>query len=273
MTRLSRCSLESGRSSVSSIRRVLDVVGRLPRPAKEEPAAVAPRELGERLVVLSPHLDDAVFSLGATISQAARGGVRVTVLTVFGGDPGSAQPAGPWDRVAGFSTAGEAAAERRREDERACRLVSATPAWERFADEQYRDGADDDAVAEAVAAALANADALLLPGFPLSHADHSRLARIVLEHRIFAGPMLLYVEQPYARWTGAVEVPPVLEDLLPAGLTWRGTRIGLSDVARKLRACRAYRSQLACIPHRIVWPMSRFELTSRQVLAPIDRTA
>ena len=46
--------------------------------------AADPRLLG-RLVVVSPHLDDAVLSLGATLAHAVESGATVEVLTVFAG--------------------------------------------------------------------------------------------------------------------------------------------------------------------------------------------
>ena len=44
------------------------------------------------LLALSPHLDDAVFSAGATLFRAARRGWRVVVATIFTGNV--AQPTG-----------------------------------------------------------------------------------------------------------------------------------------------------------------------------------
>ena len=50
--------------------------------------AVDERLLG-RVVVVSPHLDDAVLSLGATMAHAIESGAKVEVLTVFGCEPTS----------------------------------------------------------------------------------------------------------------------------------------------------------------------------------------
>src|SRR5690242_11145568 len=85
--------------------------------------------LDRDVVVISPHLDDAVLSLGAALSWAARHGARVTVLTVLAGRPDSSTPAGEWDAGSGFGTEGEAATARREEDERACEVLGATPVW------------------------------------------------------------------------------------------------------------------------------------------------
>jgi LmbE family N-acetylglucosaminyl deacetylase len=232
--------------------------------------ALDPRELGARAVVLSPHLDDAVFSVGATIARASRGGARVSVLTIFAGDPQSSAPAGEWDRLAGFVTAGQAATARRCEDWKACSLLSATPVWQPFFDEQYADDPDDGALAYVLEEALRAADTLLLPGFPLTHPDHLRLVRLVLAAGLFRGRIGLYAEQPYMLWEGRAGALESLRDLVPETIRWRGTRIGYRDLALKVIACRAYSSQLACIPHRIVWPMSRYEMFSGDVVAFVD---
>jgi LmbE family N-acetylglucosaminyl deacetylase len=42
---------------------------------------------GERIVVVSPHLDDGVLSLGASIASWSRSGATVELLTVLGCDP------------------------------------------------------------------------------------------------------------------------------------------------------------------------------------------
>src|SRR5207237_3587305 len=141
----------------------------------------------------SPHLDDAVLSLGAAIAGATRAGARVTVLTVLAGDPGSALKAGEWDRRAGFATLGEAARARRREDERACELVGARPAWLPYCDDQYPRGGTDQAIRADVVAAVGSA-AVLIPGHPLEHPDHEWL-RGLLEPSFDPTLVGVYLEQ------------------------------------------------------------------------------
>ncbi len=237
------------------------------RVARADP--LDPIELGRRVIVLSPHLDDGVFSLGATIACAARSGAQVTVLTVFAGDPASCTPAGAWDREAGFRTEGEAAAARRSEDRRACAILSARPIWQPFSDEQYAGTPDDELLIGALEQEVRNADTLLVPGFPLSHADHFRLAALVLEAGFFPGKVRLYVEQPYALWDEGLGVPARLVDVAGT-VEWQRTRFRYRDVVLKMLACRAYRSQLALMPHPVVWPMSRRELVSADVAAPLE---
>ncbi len=88
----------------------------------------------ERMVVISPHLDDAV--LGSAHLLATYPGT--TVVTVFAGRP-SAYPAvpTPWDALGGFSADDDVAARRRVEDEAALTLLGATPLWLDFVDHQY----------------------------------------------------------------------------------------------------------------------------------------
>ena len=65
------------------------------RAARMHSAEENPLLAARRLVVISPHLDDAVMSVGGTIARAVRAGVKVEVLTVFGYVPLSETPAGP----------------------------------------------------------------------------------------------------------------------------------------------------------------------------------
>ena len=217
-------------------------------------------ELGRRVVVVSPHLDDGVLSLGAAISFAARRRGEVTVLTVLAGDPGSTAPAGPWDRRAGFATAGEAARVRRLEDAAACELVGARPVWLPFSDEQYERGGDDAEIRVAVVEAAGDAQ-VLVPGFPLLHPDHAWLRRL-LEDSFPVERVFLYTEQPYA--AALTERPGVdgVQDRegLPPPPAWRFLRAGLGDKVRKLRACRSYRSQLPLLGDGTVSSICRYEL-------------
>jgi LmbE family N-acetylglucosaminyl deacetylase len=201
---------------------------------------------GRKIVVLSPHLDDAVFSLGASIAEATRAGKEVRVVTVFAGDPRLPLPAAWWDRATGFATFAEAARARREEDSLACGLIGATPVWLPFGDATYEEEHEDDKVWSAVAEAVGDADAVLTPGFPLVHVDHAWLTRLVLERRFERDPRVgLYVEQPYAWRRG--ERPGWTEQLhgvLPEAPPWRHSRASRRDRRMKRRAFRCYASQL-----------------------------
>src|SRR4051794_11779106 len=107
-------------------------------------------ELDGRVVAVSVHLDDAVFSVGAALARAARRGASVTILTVLANDPADGSAAGEWDAQGGFATAAGAARGRRDEDRRACELIGATPVWLPFGDKTYGLGSSPEEVAAAV---------------------------------------------------------------------------------------------------------------------------
>jgi LmbE family N-acetylglucosaminyl deacetylase len=189
-----------------------------------------------RVVVVSPHLDDAVFSLGATIASASKSGARIEVLTVFGCDPSSRAPANGWDTRGGFATEGEAATARREEDREACGQVGAEPHWLPFRGGGYTPHKDIDAIAAAITQQVAGADAVLVPGFPLRNDDHAWLAGLFDERTPPSVRLGRYVEQPYA-YMARKEQPL-------SGAEWGKPRVTLPDRIRKRRAVLAYASQL-----------------------------
>jgi LmbE family N-acetylglucosaminyl deacetylase len=203
------------------------------------------------VVVVSPHLDDAVFSLGAAISHATRRGTTVKVLTVLAGDPESEQAAGPWDRRVGHRTAGESARVRRQEDLRACAILGACPLWLPYSDDQYERGADDASIRAEVVDAVGDAT-VLLPGAPLTHEDHAWLARL-LEDAFDPERLGYYVEQPYGLWTSYPDRNPGGDTQTLPGHGWRRAAAGPRDRARKVRACRAYASQVPFLGSRMIF--------------------
>jgi LmbE family N-acetylglucosaminyl deacetylase len=188
-------------------------------------------------VVVSPHLDDGVLSLGASMASWARCGGRVELLTVFACDPDSAAPAGGWDARGGFGTEGDAARARREEDRRACELVGAAPTWLSFGSNDYERHADDASVRGAILDRLDGAAEVLLPGSPLIHPDHLWLAE-TLQASELPGSVAHYAEQPYTQRTGAP----------PAGFSPVETSV--RDRLAKWRAIRQYRSQLPLLAMR-----------------------
>lgn len=121
-----------------------------------------------RLIVVSPHLDDGVLGCAGLLARRA-GSI---VCTVFAGEPAVAMRT-DWDEASGFADAHEAVRARRREDERALALCSATPLWLEFLDGQYGASPDVADVAHALAEQFARFDAYL-PVCPLGlwHPDH-----------------------------------------------------------------------------------------------------
>lgn len=123
----------------------------------------------ERTLIVSPHLDDAVFSCGQLL--AAHPGS--TVVTVFAGIPEPDTPASEWDRRCGFTSAAQAMAQRREEDRIALSLLEARPVWLDFLDSAYAAAPAPDEVARALQQVLLELapDTVLFP-LGLFHADH-----------------------------------------------------------------------------------------------------
>lgn len=121
-----------------------------------------------RLIVVSPHLDDAVLGCSGLLVQCP-GSV---VCTVFAGEP-DAPMSTPWDAACGFADSREAMRVRREEDDRALSLCGAQALRLDFRDAQYGATPSVDDVAEALAAQFAR-----FPGYvpvcPLGlwHSDH-----------------------------------------------------------------------------------------------------
>ena len=200
---------------------------------------------GKSVVVVSPHSDDGVLSLGAAMASWARRGSHVELLTVFALEPASQTSAGGWDARAGFSSEGEAAVGRRAEDTAACAILGATPAWLHFGSVDYERHGDEKAVREAIETAADGVDALLLPGFPLSHPDHEWLGRALVDSRLGCRRLGLYVEQPYGhRADGEPRVPSWAEEALGAPPVFGAVSAGVRDRVAKWRAVREYCTQL-----------------------------
>ncbi len=188
-------------------------------------------------MVVSPHLDDGVLSLGAAMASWARIGARVELLTVFACDPESEAPTKGWDARGGFRTEGDAARARREEDVRACAALGVSPVWLTFGSVDYERHGDEQSVRESVVARLDGADSVLLPGYPLSHPDHAWLVA-ALEPVALDSSVGRYAEQPYTRRS---EPAPSSFEPVPARLR---------DRVAKWRAVREYRSQLPLLGMR-----------------------
>ena len=205
-----------------------------------------------RVVIVSPHLDDAILSLGASINAASRAGAYVVIVTVLAGDPTSRGAAGAWDAACGFSLCGEACESRRAEDARACSIVGADPVWMPFGDNQYPRGGRDDEIRRRVADQVYGADLALVPGFPLSHDDHRWLAHL-LQGDLGAHAVAEYVEQPYAALAG---LQANIED------GWEVASLPYISIGAKQRAASAYETQLRMLPAESLLAIRRAEAHS-----------
>lgn len=241
-------------------------------------------DLTGEVVVISPHLDDAVLSLGATIARAASRGTAIRVVTVFAGDPESTAAAEPWDAFCGFRLAGEAAAARRAEDRTACSIVGALPVWLPFVTQEHVRHREADVV-EAIRRAIADATIVLIPGSPLTLPEHAFCTGVALRAVPPTARLGLYVEQPYAVWevvgsrarvrrfgfrlaqaarsefarTRQAPRSPLERDAAELPLRWKPQRTHAEDRAAKRQAIRAYRSQLRKLGLGLIWQIALYE--------------
>lgn len=196
------------------------------------------------MVVISPHLDDAVFGCGALLADTPGS----TVITVLAGAP--AQPLRTdWDRRCGFADARQAIAARRAEDAAALRRLRARPLWLDFLDSQYGDVAQPAAIVAALArhlAALAPQRVLIPLG--LFHSDHRLVHAAAWQLHRPRGPgeLLAYEDAIYRALPGLLQQR--LAELAAGGISATPAPLQAHDADRlKPDAVAAYASQLRAL--------------------------
>jgi LmbE family N-acetylglucosaminyl deacetylase len=142
-----------------------------------------PGEL-DRVVIVSPHLDDAVLGCGRFM--AAHPGV--TVVTVFAGNPPQyPDPMRLWDVQSGFAPGDDVMEARRREDAAALAVLDASPVHLDFVEHTYNPGdrpVAPDVLADGLAPALAAiGPTLVLAPFGLANPDHDVAHRACMAAR------------------------------------------------------------------------------------------
>lgn len=191
----------------------------------------------KRVLLLSPHLDDAVLSAGQFI--AGRGGYA-DVLTVFSGIPMQGKKyVTDYDRSCGFRTSKDAMVVRRQEDTEALAILNARPIYTDRLDSQYKGQNQVNKPLINIlqsAIKLHNYEMILAP-LGLIHPDHVVIANELMKLGL---PNLYLWEDIPARVTHPEEVVKRLEKFPNAKLTF----IGDGPIADKVRALFCYRSQI-----------------------------
>ena len=200
------------------------------------------------IVAVSPHLDDAAFSVGGLLAARARAGDRITIITCFTGNV--ARPAGfalACQLDKGLPATVDYMALRRNEDLAACAVIGATAIHLPLLEAPHRGydsapalfakrHADDTALARLVACLAEQLQALapdLLLG-PLAIGDHVDhwLVRDALE--VLGLPVLMWEDWPYMTRTA----------VLPSDTICRQHRLSEEDRHDRIAMCAAYSSQL-----------------------------
>lgn len=212
---------------------------------------VQPDEMA-RIVVLSPHFDDAAMGAGQMLLRHCDFGTApATVITVLGGRPPAyPDPPSPWDSLGGFRAGDDIVALRQDEDRAAMAVLGARPVWLDFPDHQYlppdaRPGPHDVAAVLGPCLSTLAPTAVFIP-MGLANPDH------VLVH-----DAALLVREVHPSWAWFAYEDHGYKHL-PGLLAWRIAKLfrsGLwptpalvpvvSDTDRKRRAIWCYTSQIA----------------------------
>lgn len=224
----------------------------------------------QKILAVSPHLDDAVLSAGGILASYAQGGAGVVVLTLFAGSP-----AGPFSEVAQafhdrWGLHDDPVEERRREDRQAVKALGATAVHADFLDSIYRRTPDGDwlvpagtdpvdhavSTEESLLADLSTAVADLIdreePDVVLTcaakgrHVDHHRARDATIRAAAGRGiPVRLWEDLPYAMWADDITA-------LEPSITLAASQCHVLEPPAwqaKLDAVTCYVSQLEALRH------------------------
>lgn len=208
-------------------------------------------------LVLSPHLDDAVFGCGELIARTP----GTVVMTLLAGVPAGFDKLTEWDAASGFASAQEAIALRRKEDRSALEILGALPQWCDFGDSQYGQTPAPKDLSVAIAETMGRIapHTILFPA-GLFHSDHALVHEAVImlmQEPAGAGRTWLMYEEPSYR-----RVPGLLQRRL-ADLASRGIRAtplpppapaqmeAVEAAALKHEAVHCYASQLRALENKV----------------------
>lgn len=224
-------------------------------------------------LILSPHYDDAALSCGGLLARLADEGAVATVATLFAARPNYADLSPFAQEIHDRPPADEdLIGLRRAEEAEALAVLQARSVFGPWLDCIYRrdaagrrwlvtdaaalfDAADaeDTPLVEAVVAWVeqlvpAHRGAEIIAPLAVgNHVDHQLTHRAALALRRRGRRVRFYVDYPYAVRHPA-QVEPALARL-PDGAQWQveATRLSEAQMARKITAILAYRSQLAVL--------------------------
>lgn len=191
-----------------------------------------------KVLFISPHLDDAILSAGRLMADRTDN----VVATIFAGNPEDAENVHtPYDKNCGFGDAASAMAHRRYENDLATAMLFAEPVNLQFVDEQYNEPSPTEHITEAIEALIesGNYDYVLGP-LGLGHPDHIQVSDALRAVETDL-PIFLWEDLPLR----VVEPDLVPKRLEQIGLSYSyKTDLPAGDIARKIRSLSCYASQI-----------------------------
>ena len=206
-----------------------------------------------RIVVLSPHFDDAAMGAGQMLIRHE--GAHTAVITVLGGRPPKyPDHPSPWDALGGFRPGDDVVAIRREEDLAAMAVLGADHVWLEFADHQYLDESDRPTsadVAPAIEEALvAQAPTAVFLPMGLANPDHvmTHDAALIVRGRHPEWAWFAYEDHGYKHVPGMLAWR--VSKLFRSGLWPTPALVPVADDAeRKRKAIWCYSSQIEPLKH------------------------
>jgi LmbE family N-acetylglucosaminyl deacetylase len=223
-------------------------------------------------LILSPHFDDAVLSLGGCIAKSPE---RAVIVTVFAGTP-TDEVAGRWDRLSGFAGAADAMRARSQENDAALAVLGVPPGQIRnlaHLDAQYRrlDGTPPvdlrSVIAEDIRQVVHDYGGRVNLLAPASawHPDHQIVTEAALDLCKGGGcsqaELFLYQDQPYAylelrrtsliplRFVQFARLANIVRERFGFGLEAGLLGLEEAQIAKKSSALKQYKSQFPVIRH------------------------
>ena len=213
---------------------------------------------GVNIVVLSPHLDDAVLSCWHVLE----GRDPVTVVNVFTGSPPRGTDPPWWDRLTGARDPVQRMRERRAEDRRALARAGRSAVNLGFLDDQYgRLESPAGRLPTRIAALLERDTVIHAPAGLSRHPDHEIVRDVALDLARSGWRVALYADLPHGildgwpAWVSGAPEPPGVDvgaewnialadaGLHPERLIPRVRPLGAAARDRKLEAIDEYRTQ------------------------------
>jgi hypothetical protein len=211
-------------------------------------------------VILSPHLDDAVFSCWHLLESPR----AIRVVNVFAEPPPPGTPLPRWDRITGARDPVTRVLKRIEEDREALALAGREPTNLPFVEAQYRDDQPTlDEVLPAIREHVAGTSEVCAPAGIGNHSAHLLIRDAALELAGDGLTVSFYADIPYSTefgwpaWVSDRDPAPfldvdaawseALEPIVRAG--YEPTAVALDERAqrRKVEAMETYRTQFAAL--------------------------